>query len=54
MPAAGTMRIIRPGEERPIPGHVLIPRCEGCCETYMGPDDEERVDAAIGHAEAFE
>lgn len=34
--------------ERQIPKHVLIPKCDGCGDTYFAPEDSLRVDEALG------
>lgn len=49
-PAPGTMRVYGHGVEVPYPAGVDIPRCELCGETWMGPEDSARVDAAIAAA----
>ena len=30
-----------------IPDTMLIPTCASCDETFMGPEDSKRVDAAL-------
>jgi hypothetical protein len=44
--AKGETRVIRPGVEVPIPADIMIPKCEYCGETWYGPEDSARVDAA--------
>lgn len=45
--AEGQTRHFRRGVRRPIPSSILLPKCDACGEVFMGPEDSERVDAAL-------
>ena len=47
LPAKGEVREFRRGIRVPVPERVLLPRCDGCGETYLGEEDDARVDAAV-------
>jgi hypothetical protein len=48
--AKGDWREFRRGVRVRIPDDVLVPRCEGCGETYLGEDDSARLDASARKA----
>jgi hypothetical protein len=47
VPPAGETWEFRRGLPVRIPGSVRIPRCDRCGESYLGPADEARVQAAV-------
>jgi transcriptional regulator with XRE-family HTH domain len=48
--ARGEWREFRRGVRVHIPDDVLVPRCEGCGEMYLGEDDSARLDASARRA----
>ena len=49
-PPGGRTRHFKRGVVRTIPDSAQIPICDACGETFMGPEDSVRVDAALREA----